>query len=352
MTMFVRTFINIIAFLMAITVFVAFIAFSINFLSDNPKNNHFINTYGDKNSPNKIAILKINGPILNEPISDLDIFLFNEFEIIYASYIEQLLKELDNEEIVGLIVSINSPGGSVSGSYRLFNQLLNFKKKNKIKIYFHTNDLLASGAYWASLSGNKIFASYGSIIGSIGVKGPDWLYYDNPISISSGILGNSVETKNGIKKFENIAGDSKDLFNPFRPPNEKEIQQLQKNVQNTYEDFINSVSKIRKIEKEIIINDLGAMIFDTKSAKNKYLIDDILPLEKVINFMIKELDIINYQIIENKNLNTNLLDKFLTSKLFIDNFNYMKDTRNSKICQLSKYGLSAILILENKYTSC
>ena len=51
---------------------------------------------------------------------------------------------------------------------------------------------MASGAYWAALSGNKIFANYGSLIGSIGVKGPDWIYFDEPILISNGLLGSSV----------------------------------------------------------------------------------------------------------------------------------------------------------------
>ena len=58
---------------------------------------------------------------------------------------------------------------------------------------------MASGAYWAALSGNKIFANYGSLIGSIGVKGPDWIYFDNPIVISNGLLGSSVVTKTVLR---------------------------------------------------------------------------------------------------------------------------------------------------------
>ena len=66
--------------------------------------------------------------------------------------------------------------------------------------------MLTSGAYWVSLSGDKIFASYGAIIGSIGVKGPDWIYFNSPTSLSSGILGTSIESPNGIKMYSNIAG--------------------------------------------------------------------------------------------------------------------------------------------------
>ena len=74
-------------------------------------------------------------------------------------------------------------------------------KNNQTKIFLHSNELLASGGYWAALASDKIYASYGAMIGSIGVRGPDWIYYDNPVSISTGILGQTVETKKGIKKF-------------------------------------------------------------------------------------------------------------------------------------------------------
>ena len=146
----------------------------------------------------------------------------------------------------------------------------------------------------------KIYANYGSLIGSIGVKGPDWIYYDLPVSISNGIFGNSVETKNGIKKFNNISGNSKDLFNPFRAPTEKEIIDLKNTTKNIYNDFVTTVSKNRKIEAKIIINDIGAMIFDSKTAKENYLIDEIASLDIVIQKMADHLSVKNFQILEKK----------------------------------------------------
>ena len=54
--------------------------------------------------------------------------------------------------------------------------LMNLRKKSNAKIYFHSSEMLASGGYWSSLAGEKIYANYGAIIGSIGVKGPDWIF--------------------------------------------------------------------------------------------------------------------------------------------------------------------------------
>ena len=80
------------------------------------------------------------------------------------------------------------------------------------------------------------------MIGSIGVRGPDWIYYDKPISISTGILGQAIETKDGIKKYSTIAGRSKDLFNSFRKPTKEEAEILYKDIVNRiYIDFVNTV---------------------------------------------------------------------------------------------------------------
>ena len=157
---------------------------------------------------------------------------------------------------------------------------------DQTKIFFHTNELLASGGYWAALASDKIYANFGAIIGSIGVRGPDWIYYNNPISISTGILGQTVETKEGIKKYNTIAGRSKDLFDSFRMPTKEEAESLQNIVDSIYIDFVNTVAKKRSIENNFIIENLGALIFDAKKAKENYLIDDIKNLHEVTNQII------------------------------------------------------------------
>ena len=354
MALFIRTFIRIFAFFLAISVFFFLIATLINFTMINEKNhNNFVFKEGDKKSNNKIALLRLNGPILIDPPSYINFSFFNNLEIIYANNIKKLLDNLSNEKINGLIVSINSPGGSVSGSYKLYTLLNNFKKNNDVKIFFHTEELMASGAYWAALSGNKIYANYGSLIGSIGVKGPDWIYFEEPLSLSTGMFGTSIQTKKGIKKFNNIAGDSKDIFDPFRKPTKKEIGDLQKIVQNTYNDFVNTVSKSRKIENKIILNEIRAMIYDTKTAKEKFLIDNIADLDEVINFMITSINIDNYQIIEQKKYESNFLYQLIESRVLKNYFLYdFNKSQINKICNIAKFGLSSIVSTNDLISKC
>ena len=191
---------------------------------------------------------------------------------------------------------------------------------------------MASGGYWVATSADNIYAQYGSIVGSIGVSGPSWFFYDNPTSISTGAFGQSIKTKNGIEIFNSKAGNSKDLFNPFRKPTKKELNHLQNIVNDIYKDFVNSVSKSRKIENNDIINNIGALIYNSSQAKENFLIDDILNLEQLVSNIVKLENFENYKIIENIN-KKNLINKYLD--------NYVK-SNNNLLCNTLKSNLVSI----------
>ncbi|OUW96782.1 MAG: hypothetical protein CBD97_00630 [Pelagibacteraceae bacterium TMED237] len=281
-------------------------------ITDNTRND-FIFKEGDKNSNNIIALVNLNGPIVNNinGILKNNIFSFIDPKELKTN-IDQLLKI----EPKILVVKINSPGGTVSATHELEIIFKNFKKNSQTKIYFITEEILASGAYWVATSGDKIYANYGSIIGSIGVSGPSWYYYNNPVSISSGLFGETITTENGIEIYNQNSGKSKDLFNPFRKPTEKEIVHLQSMVDEIYTKFVNNVSKKRNIETSFIKNEIGALIYTSEQAKNNYLIDDILNYDDLIKVIITENNFKNYKIIQNKN-KINFFQKYLSS--YIDN---------------------------------
>ena len=305
---FLRTF----AIIVSVITTIILGALLLNFI-DTKNKEEFLFITGDKNSPNTIAIVELNGLIIesNNEFSDLT----NPFLISPL----QIQKHLDYLKIISpkvIIFSINSPGGTVSASKNFYDIVKSFKKNNNTDIFFHTNEILTSGGYWASTSGDGIYASYGSIIGSIGVKGPDWFFYDQPKSISTGIFGNRIETIEGIKIFSSKAGKSKDIFNPFRKPKNYELDHLQNMVDEIYEDFVRVVSKERKIEKNTIINDVGALIYTSKKAIKLHLIDDEISLKNLINNIIKEKIFENYKIIKINNQKNSILRKILINNYF------------------------------------
>ena len=303
---FFSVFFRTLGFLSALLIFIIIINLLLHFSNELEKK-QFVMTEGIPSSNNIIANINLNGPIFNNNNNVLGNNLYN---YINPSQVKTYLEELKELEIKALIININSPGGTVSATAELEQIIYEFKKQTNTKVYFFTKEILASGGYWVATTADKIFASYGSIIGSIGVSGPSWFYYNTPTSLSSGIFGQTIETKDGIEVFNQNAGDGKDLFNPYRKPTKDEIKHLQNIVDDVYNDFITKVSKSRKIEISNLKNDIGALIYSSNQAKNNFLIDDILNYETLIKLIIKENKFEDYKIYENKignSILTNLL---------------------------------------------
>ena len=303
---FFSVFFRTLGFLSALLIFIIIINLLLNFSNELEKK-QFVMTEGISSSNNIIANINLNGPIFN---NNSNVFGNNLYDYINPSQVKSYLEELKELEIKALIININSPGGTVSATAELEQIIYEFKKNTDTKIYFYTKEILASGGYWVATTADKIFASYGSIIGSIGVSGPSWFYYNIPTSLSSGIFGQTIETKEGIEVFNQNAGEGKDLFNPFRRPRSDEIKHLQSIVDDVYNNFITKVSKSRKIEISNLKTNIGALIYNSNQAKNNFLIDDILNYETLIKLIIKENKFEDYKIYENKignSILTNLL---------------------------------------------
>ena len=330
---FFRVFFRTFGFLSALLVFFLIISILLN-LSNNLQESKFTMIEGDQNSNNIIGVINLNGPIFNNSRNVLE---NNFYDYINPEHIRLYLEELKELNIKILLVNINSPGGTVTATAELENIFKNFKKESKVKIYFFTSEILASGGYWIATTADKIFSSYGSTIGSIGVSGPNWYYYNTPLSVSSGLLGQSIETKKGIEVYNQNAGQSKDLFNPFRKPKDKEILHLQNIVDEIYEDFVSKVSKNRKIDSETIKNNIGALIYSSKQAKDNFLIDDVITYNSLIKYIINENNFDNYKIYENIS-NKNVFVNFLAS------FNYNNGCKIN-ICKKFEMSINVIIPL-------
>ena len=332
--LFFSVFLRTLGFLSAVLIFLIIINILLHFSNDFQKK-HFVITDGIESSDNIIAKINLNGPIFN---NNSNFFGNNIYDYINPAQVKSYFEELKQLKINALIININTPGGTVSATAEMEQIVNEFKKNTNIKVYFFTKEILASGGYWVATTGDKIFASYGSIIGSIGVSGPSWFYYNTPLSLSSGIFGQSIETKDGIEVFNQNAGEGKDLFNPYRRPKSNEINHLQNIVDDVYGDFIAKVSKSRKIEIAKIKNDIGALIYNSNQAKNNFLIDDILNYETLLQLIIKENEFEDYKIYENK-----VVDSFLGNLLA----EYKDQTRSKyffeKICRDLKTNINVVI---------
>lgn len=232
----------------------------------------------DKVSPEKIqkshiALIDIRGGIFDTTDADADKI---------ASSLKQAFEDKKTE---GVILRINSPGGSpVQASY-IFNEIQRLKKLHeKIKIYAVCTDICASAAYYIAAAADAIYANPSSLVGSIGV-----LYN------GFGFVG-TLE-KIGVERRLFTSGAEKGFLDPFKPLNPNDESKLQKILNATHQQFIDSVIRGRGARLKERSQLFSGMIWVGTEAKELGLIDgfgsagevarDVLKNDNIVDFTIK-----------------------------------------------------------------
>ena len=235
------------------------------------KPNTFV--YGDEKSDDKLLLLKVDGVILGEKPDSIG--LFGDGGAVYGYEIKEKLRlaALDGT-IKGVIVEFATPGGTVFGARAIADGISQYQKASGGKpVVAFVEGISASGGMYGMAPATKILADHGSLIGSIGVRLGTFVYYDGVTATEGGLLGGGVTTRNGITYTTFSAGRSKDIGSPYRPVTDEERRVLQQGLDNEYANFVTAVATARKIPEATIRDQMGALIFDNKTAKDYGLID-------------------------------------------------------------------------------
>ncbi len=226
----------------------------------------------------KILLLDLDGVIsFREPTDSLKL---GKSPSKVAFFREALRKAEADPEIAGVIVRINSPGGSVAASDAVYHEIMSFRKKKKVPVYAYIMELGASGAYYVACAADRIVASPTAITGSIGV-------------IAMKLNINGLLSKIGVSDETYKSGPKKDFWSPFRPSTEPEKKMLQGIIDELYARFLGVVHDNRGnalTEKEIRTLADGR-ILTAGDALKAHLIDKTAYLEETIGDMKKALTI-------------------------------------------------------------
>ncbi len=229
---------------------------------------------GESTSSNVLLSIPITGIILgNEGDLADPLGVLSESVVLGYDVKEQLYEAASDDGIKGIILEINSPGGTIYGSKAIADGVAYYKETTKKPVIAFISGMGASGGYWVAASADVIIADPGSIVGSIGVITGPFKYYDSVIAEDGGAFTGGVVTQRGVETTYITAGKSKDLGNPYRRLTQEEITALQTMVNNDYGRFVSYVSSRRGLEEDIIRDSFGAFIFDTQSAVGNKLID-------------------------------------------------------------------------------
>ena len=185
---------------------------------------------------------------------------------------EKLEKALRTENLKGIVLRVNSPGGSALASEVIYQAL----SKANVPIYVSMSETAASGGYYISMAGKKIFADNATITGSIGVVSMMPKFYN-------------AQNKYGVTANTISKGKYSDMYNPFTPLTEESKAKISESMLSTYKEFKSRVTASRKIDDATLENYAQGKIWLGDEAKNIKLVDEIGGLEDTIKAMARDL---------------------------------------------------------------
>ena len=203
-----------------------------------------------------------------------------------AFFREALHKAKADPDIAGVIVRINSPGGTAAASDTIYHEIMSFKQKKKIPVYAYIMELGASGGFYVASASDRIIASPTAITGSIGI-----------IAMRFNMEG--LFSKIGVSEETYRSGPKKDFWSPFRPSTPDEKRMLQGIIDKLYARFVGVVYANRqKLLTEREVKELAdGRILTAGEALEARLIDQVSYLDETIDSMKKALNIEHARVI-------------------------------------------------------
>jgi protease IV len=207
----------------------------------------------------KIAVVEISGVITES-----------------KDIMEDIVRFKDDDSIKGVIIRINSPGGSVGPSQEIFSEVK--KLRTKKKVYVSMGSVCASGGYYIAVAGEKLYAMPATITGSIGV-------------IMEHMIIEDLFKKLGLQSDTLKSGAFKDAGSPFRKMRDNERAYFQGILDSIHQQFIKTVADERKMPIDAAKTLSDGRIFIGTQAKDLKLVDQIGTFYDTIDDLKKALNL-------------------------------------------------------------
>jgi len=225
-------------------------------------------------SQNKIAVVYAQGTIVEGEGKD--------DEVGGERFAKIIRKLRDDDKVKAIVLRVNSPGGSALASDVMWRELTLAEKKKPLIVSF--GDVAASGGYFISCCGDRIFAQSNTITGSIGVFGlvPNAKKFFND---KLGITFDQVKvTKHGV------------LGGITSPVEGEEAGFLQRNVEKTYREFKERVADGRKKDTAYIETIAQGRVWTGHQGIENGLVDEIGGLDDAIAYAVKKANVKDYRL--------------------------------------------------------
>lgn len=183
--------------------------------------------------------------------------------------ISSLKTAFDNKDAPGVVIYIDSPGGSPAEAERI-NHIIDTKKKETgKKVYAVCGNLCASAGYMIAMHADEVYAGRYSLVGSIGAIMSSWNFSDT--------IG-----KFGAQHYAYASGKHKAMLNPYIPVKEEDRQKAQSLVSAMGGEFADEVKRLRGKKLAQNVDLFTGEVWGGEDAKQHGLIDGVASLNEVI----------------------------------------------------------------------
>ncbi len=198
---------------------------------------------------------------------------------------EQLELAAKDDRIKGLLLRINSPGGTVTASDILYHEILTYKRQRKVPVVASIVDVGASGGYYVAAAADAIMAHPSSVTGSLGV-------------IMLTVNARGLLEKVGVEANAVTSGPRKDMGSPFRAMSPEERDIFQGVIDQLYQRFLTVIQEGRpNLSPEQIRKLADGRIYTGEQAKEAGLIDTIGYLDDAVELAKKRAKVSNVRVV-------------------------------------------------------
>ena len=190
-------------------------------------------------------------------------------EVGGSKFSRELRRLRQDDSIKAVVLRVNSPGGSATAAETIQREMRLIKKVKPVVVSM--GSYAASGGYWISAYGDRIFAEPTTITGSIGVFG---IQFDvKKLANDFGLTFDSVKT-----------GKFADAITITRPKTDEELAVFQRMVDWIYGEFVSKVSEGRKLKREVVEEIAQGRVWSGSEAKQLGLVDELGGLDAAVAF--------------------------------------------------------------------
>lgn len=184
-----------------------------------------------------------------------------------------------DENVKAVVLRIDSPGGSALASDLLWHKLMKLREKKPLII--SVGGMAASGGYYLSCAGNKIFAEPTSIVGSIGVVGGKFALHDPLAKIGVNTVTISVAPDEKRRRRASY-------MSPFDRWDDATRARVLEGMTGIYNTFIDRIVEGRGLERAVVEASAEGRIFGGATAKERQLVDEVGGLDAAIAYALEQ----------------------------------------------------------------